>query len=70
MNGIGIAYLTMVILLPSGEKQLAFEQFEAKNIMSEGAISQCNRAGEEFILEDPEHNLEFMCEFVPKEVSL
>lgn len=70
MNGIGIAYLTMVILMPSGEKQLAFEQFEAKNVLSEDAISQCNRAGEEFIQEDPKHNLGFVCEFVPKEVSL
>lgn len=70
MNGIGIAYLTMVLISPSGEKQLAFEQFEAKNIMTEGALSQCNRAGEEFIQEDPKHNLGFVCEFLPKEVSL
>ena len=69
MNILGVAYLTMVIVMPDGSRQFAYEQFKSDSIIVD-ALSSCNKAGEDFIYEDPEHNVAFKCEFVPKERSL
>ena len=66
---LGTAYLTMAILLPSGEFQYAFDMFKSENVVSESALSQCNRAGQEFLLED-KNNVVYKCEFFPEEKSL
>lgn len=67
---LGVAYLTMVIVLPSGEVAYAYDMFKSDTIVVESATSQCVRAGQEFLLEDPEHNVTYKCEFFPKEKSL
>lgn len=68
MNILGIAYLTMVMVLPDGSYQFAYEQFNSDSI-TVNALSSCLRAGEEFIKEDPDRNITFDCEFVPEERS-
>ena len=69
MNILGIAYLTMVMVLPDGSYQFAYEQFKSDSILVD-ALSAGNKAGDDFIYEDPEHNVAFKCEFIPKEKEL
>ena len=69
MNVLGIAYLTMVIIMPDGSFGFAYEQFESDSVFV-NALSDCNKAGEDFIYRDPMRNVAFKCEFVPKQKDL